>query len=257
MTAAARDWDAETYDRISDVQQSWARNVLERLPLNGDETVLDAGCGSGRVTAMLLERVPEGCVIGVDSAPSMIREAEEALGGPRARFIASDLLDIDLDREADAVFSNAVFHWIPDHPRLFRRLFAALKPGGRLVAQCGGRGNVEHFLEVTDRVALQRPFREHYAGWDGRPWHFEGPEPTEAALRGARFTDVSCWLDESPETPEHPDEFLRVVCLGPHLERLPPELHDEFRAAVLEELGDPVVLDYVRLNIDARRPEDS
>ena len=257
MAAAARDWDAATYDRISDVQQGWARRVLERLPLRGDETVLDAGCGSGKVTAMLLERLPDGYVIGVDSAPSMVREAEEALGGPRARFISSDLLELELDREADAAFSNAVFHWIPDHPRLFERLFAALRPGGRLVAQCGGRGNVEQFLQVTDRVAGREPFRDHFEGWRGRPWHFEGPEVTEEALRSAGFTEVSCWLDPSPETPEHPDDFLRVVCLGPHLEKLPQHLQDEFRAAVREELGDPVVLDYVRLNIDARRPEGS
>jgi len=257
MAAAARDWDAATYDRISDVQQGWARRVLERLPLRGDETVLDAGCGSGKVTAMLLERLPDGHVIGVDSAPSMVREAEEALGGPRARFISSDLLDLDVDREADAVFSNAVFHWVPDHPRLFQRLFAALRPGGRLVAQCGGRGNVERFLEVTDRVAEREPFRDHFEGWRGRPWHFEGPEVTEEALRRAGFAEISCWLDPSPETPEHPDDFLRVVCRGPHLEKLPAELQDEFRAAVREELGEPVVLDYVRLNIDARRPEDS
>jgi trans-aconitate 2-methyltransferase len=254
MAAETRDWDAATYDRISDVQQGWARNVLERLALRGDETVLDAGCGSGKVTAMLLERLPQGDVIGVDAAPSMIREAEEALGGPRARFIASDLLDLDLDQEADAVFSNAVFHWVPDHRRLFARLFAALRPGGRLVAQCGGRGNVARFLEAADRVLEREPFREHFEGWV-RPWRFEGPEPTEAALIEAGFTDVACWLDDSPETPEHPDEFLRVVCLNPYLPRLPAELHDGFRAAVREELGDPVVLDYVRLNIDARRPE--
>jgi trans-aconitate 2-methyltransferase len=256
MAAAARDWDAATYDRISDVQQGWARRVLERLPLRGDETVLDAGCGSGKVTAMLLERLPDGYVIGVDSAPSMVREAQEALGGPRARFISSDLLELDIDREADAVFSNAVFHWIPDHPRLFQRLFAALRPGGRLVAQCGGRGNVAGFIENAGRVTAREPFREHFEGWS-YPWHFEGPEATDAALRGAGFDDVSCWLDDSPERPEHPDEFLRVVCLNPYLPQLPEELHEDFRAAVREELGEPVVLDYVRLNIDARRPEGS
>jgi trans-aconitate 2-methyltransferase len=184
----------------------------------------------------------------------MVENARQALG-PDVDVFVSDLVDLELDQQVDAVFSNAVFHWVPDHPRLFQRLFAALRPGGRLVAQCGGRGNVEGFLEVTDRVAGQQPFREHFDGWESRPWHFEGPEVTEEALRLAGFSEIRCWLEDSPETPEHPDEFLRVVCLGPHIDRLPPELHDQFRGAVREELGDPVVLDYVRLNIHARRPE--
>jgi len=254
MAAETRDWDAAAYDRISDVQQRWAHGVIDRLELEGGETVLDAGCGSGRVTAMLLERLPRGAVIGVDAAPSMIREAEEALGGPRARFVVSDLAELKLEQEVDAVFSNAVFHWVPDHPRLFARLHAALRPGGTLVAQCGGRGNVAAFLRASDPVLDREPFREHFEGWS-RPWNFPGPEETEAALAAAGFADVRCWLDERPEAPEFPDEFLRVVCLGAHLEQLPEELHADLQAAIREQLGDPMVIDYVRLNIDARRPE--
>jgi trans-aconitate 2-methyltransferase len=253
MAAATRDWDAATYERVSEIQERWARGVLDRLVLEGDETVLDAGCGSGRVTAMLLDRLPRGSVIGVDAAPSMIREAEQALGGRRARFFVSDLLDLQLEEEVDAVFSNAVFHWVPDHPRLFRQLFKALRPGGRLVAQCGGEGNVEAFLREVDRVIAREPFRQHFATWE-RPWHFPAPSETEIALREAGFAEIRCSLDPKRETPEWPEEFLRVVCLGAHLDRLPAELHDDLCRSVREELGDPLAIDYVRLNIDARRP---
>jgi len=79
-----RDWDAATYDRVSAPQVEWARAVLERLPLEGHETVLDAGCGSGRVTQMLLERLPRGHVIAVDSAPSMVEHARAALDPARS-----------------------------------------------------------------------------------------------------------------------------------------------------------------------------
>src|SRR5439155_22503353 len=117
-------------------QAEWAEDVLYRLELRGDETVLDAGCGSGRVTKVLQERLPRGKVIAVDASPSMVEKARAALG-PEADVFVSDLVDIDLHEEVDAVFSNAVFHWIPDHDTLFKRLFAALKPGGQLVVQCG------------------------------------------------------------------------------------------------------------------------
>ena len=124
--------------------------MLDRLELSGDETVLDAGCGSGRVTRLLVERVPRGRVIGVDASPSMIAKARESLAATRATFdlIVSDLLDLELPEPVDVVFSNATFHWILDHRRLFERLHAALRPGGRMEAQCGGIGNVDEFLQL-------------------------------------------------------------------------------------------------------------
>jgi len=150
-------WDGRVYDRIGTPQAAWGRAVLERLPLVGDETVLDAGCGSGRVTEMLLERLPRGRVLAVDGSDSMIAAARERLGDdPRVRFAVADLLELDLGGErVDAILSTAVFHWIPDHDGLFRRLRAALRPGGRLVAQCGGRGNLDALLAEVDAAKAE------------------------------------------------------------------------------------------------------
>ena len=247
-----RAWDAETYDRVSHAQVQWAGKVLERLPLKGDETVLDAGCGSGRVTAMLLERLPRGHVIGVDSSEEMVEYARTALGD-RATILVANLTELELGSPVDAVFSNAVFHWIPDHDRLFERLFETLKPGGRLVAQCGGKGNIESFLSLVDDVAAEEPFAEHFEGF-GRTWWFAGPEDTEARLRRAGFDQVRAWLEPSRIIPEDPADFLRSVTLGVHLPRLPRELQQPFVAEVLARAGEPLELDYVRLNIEARRP---
>ncbi|HEU4571151.1 MAG TPA: methyltransferase domain-containing protein, partial [Candidatus Limnocylindrales bacterium] len=155
-----RDWDATTYDRVSTPQQDWARPVVERLPLRGDETVLDAGCGTGRVTAMLLERLPAGRVIAVDGSAAMVAEARAFLDPERTVVIHSDLVDLELDEQVDAVFSNAVFHWIADHERLFATLHAALAPGGRLEAQCGGAGNVAGFMAAVAEVVAERSFDE-------------------------------------------------------------------------------------------------
>ncbi|MGH2844354.1 MAG: class I SAM-dependent methyltransferase, partial [Solirubrobacteraceae bacterium] len=135
--SSGRDWDASTYDRISVPHEAWAREQFERLPLRGDELVLDAGCGSGRITALLVGMVPDGHVYAVDAAPSMVEHTRAALG-ERVTVLCQDLTELSMPEPVDVVFSNATFHWIPDHPKLFGRLAAALKPGGRLLAQCGG-----------------------------------------------------------------------------------------------------------------------
>jgi trans-aconitate 2-methyltransferase len=246
----SRDWDAATYDRVSAPQVQWAEGVLRRLPLRGDETVLDAGCGSGRVTAMLLERLPRGHVVAVDSAPSMVEHARAALD-ERATVLEASLTELRLDEPVDAVFSNAVFHWIHDHDRLFAQLFAALRAGGRLVAQCGGAGNVESFLRVADAVSGEPPYAGYLAGWR-EPWNFAGAEETAERLRRAGFDAGETWLEPSRVVPPDPSGYLRSVCLGHHLDLLPEELQPSFVDAVCGRFAGE--LDYVRLNMLARRP---
>jgi trans-aconitate 2-methyltransferase len=244
----SRDWDAATYHRVSGPQVEFAVAVLDRLDLRGDERVLDAGCGSGRVTSMLLERLPRGHVVAVDQAPSMVEHARAALPPDRATVLQAELTELRLDEPVDAVFSNAVFHWIPDHDRLFERLYAALRPGGRMVAQCGGEGNVARFHAAARAAAAEEPYASHLAGWAG-PWNFAGPELTAKRLERAGFEDVETWLEPHPVVPDDPGDYLRTVCLGYHLEQLPEELRDGYVEAVLERADEE--LDYVRLNIVA------
>ncbi len=216
---STRDWDGAAYDRVSSPQEQFASVTLGRLQLTGDETVLDAGCGSGRVTRLLLDRLPRGRVLAVDAAPSMVEQARANLDG-RATVWQSDLLELELAERADAVFSNAVFHWVPDHRELFRRLHAALKPGGQIVAQCGGHGNIQRFHALAREVARESPYAEHLGGWQG-PWNFATAEETGARLREAGFSAADTWLEEAPVVPPEPETYLRVVCLGHHLEALP------------------------------------
>lgn len=243
-----RDWDGATYDRISDSMLRMGAAVLDRLPLRGDERVLDAGCGSGRVTELLAERLPHGRVIALDGSASMLGAARERLArfGDRVELVLADLgRPLPVDPPVDAILSTATFHWVADHDALFHGLAAVLRPGGRLVAQCGGAGNVDVLMDVVSSVG---------DGWRG-PAHFETAEATEARLRAAGFDDVRCWLTHEPvelEPGEPFETYLRTICLGAHLERLPPSERDAFVREVSGRMPAPR-LDYVRLNIEARR----
>lgn len=251
MNTGAREWDADTYDAVSDPQFEWGMEVLERLELNGVETVLDAGAGSGRVTAALVERLHKGRVIALDGSEAMIEKARERLGDS-AEYMVMDLAELELPEQVNLVFSTATFHWVTDHDNLLRRIHAVLKPGGRLVAQCGGAGNVAEHARVIAEVANSEPFAEHY---EQMPmlWNFATAEDTERRLRDAGFTDPRCWLQTKPVTPEKPYEFMTTVTLGPHLDRLPEELRRPFAETVISKMPEPITLDYVRLNMEAAR----
>jgi trans-aconitate 2-methyltransferase len=250
--ASPRDWDAASYQRVSVPHEEWARSVLDRLELTGAETVLDAGCGSGRVTSMLIERLPEGRVVAVDGSPSMVEKVGEVLR-PQDEARVADLAELELEEPVDAVFSSAVFHWVLDHDALFRSLRAALRPGGRVAAQCGGAGNIERLREVTREVQERAPYASYFAGFE-EPWNYAGTEETEARLERAGFAEMRSWLQPWQILPPSPAEFLGTVCLGPHVDRLPESLRDRFVADVLAEESEPLALDYVRLNIEARAP---
>jgi trans-aconitate 2-methyltransferase len=245
-----REWDGTSYDRISGTMEALGLEVLERLELDGDEVVLDAGCGSGRITAALIERLPRGHVIAVDGSESMVAAARRRLG-PQADVRVVDLLELELVEPLDAILSTATFHWIADHDLLFRRLRRALRPGGRLVAQCGGEGNIDALRGRAQAVIAREPYAEHFADWRA-PWNYAGPQQTEQRLLAAGFASARCWLQPAPRRPEEPREYLATIVLGPHVQQLPAALREAFMDDVLEELGEPVVVDYVRLNIDAR-----
>jgi trans-aconitate 2-methyltransferase len=245
-----RDWDAATYERVAAPLTAMGTDVLDRLVLRGDETVLDAGCGTGNVTRALCERLPEGRVIAVDAAPSMVEQARAVLP-PRVEVRRADLLELEVAEPVDAVFSTATFHWIGDHDRLFGRLHGVLRTGGRLVAQCGGHGNVAAVKEAGMDVAQQPPYAPHFTDWK-TDWTFATAEKTEERLRRAGFRDVWCWLTQVDVDPADPAAYLRAICLGSFLARLPHELRDAFVADALGRLPDPLVIHYVRLNILAR-----
>jgi len=260
-----REWNSEAYHRLSRPQFEWGQKVLDRLPLRGDETVADAGCGSGKVTAELLKRLPRGRVVAMDLSQNMLQTAREHLAPKfpgQVLFIAADLHDIPLDGVLDAVFSTAAFHWLPDHDRLFRSLVRALKSGGWLEAQCGGGPNLARVRERATELMTRPEFAAFFEGWHA-PWQYPDDITTAKRMRSAGFVEIKTWLEEAPATlsdaPEY-KEFLATVTLHRHIERLPDSA---LRQRFLDELArqaasdnPPFTLDYWRLNLSGRKPKN-
>ena len=256
------EWDAAEYEAVSAPQTGWGADFLgvflERYGLKGDEAVVDAGCGTGRVTELLLRHLPRGTVLAVDASEAMVEAARRRFAGDgRVRVERQDLRELEVGELVDVVFSTATFHWILDHERLFDRLARALRPGGRLVAQCGGKGNIARTMAATEGVMGEARFKDAFAGWEGA-WNFADHETTRARLEAAGFEDVETWLHEEPTRFGSVGElarFLKTVVLRQHVAVLPEGERDAFSTAVAARLAEDglLVVDYVRLNILAAR----
>lgn len=259
---APREWNATSYHQVSAPQTSWGHRVLARLALDGDERVIDAGCGSGRLTSALAERLPRGHVVALDRSWNMLTVARTNLRpvfGSRVSFVQAALPDLPMAGGADVVFSTATFHWIDDHVALFANIHRALAPGGRLHAQCGGGPNLAAAHALAEQVMHEAPFAPHFADWTG-VWQFASAEETAARLAAAGFVDIDANLEAAPTTLASADDyraFVTTVIYHPHLAKLPDALHAPFIDAVTARAGatsPPFTLDYWRLNMSARRP---
>jgi trans-aconitate 2-methyltransferase len=255
----AREWDAGEYEKLSAPQTRWGVEVLECVELRGDEAVIDAGCGTGRVTELLLAKLPEGSVLAIDGSRAMVEEARRRFSGEtRVRVERQDLLSLEVEERVDLIFSTATFHWIRDHDRLFENLALALKPGGRLVAQCGGEGNISRATRATKETMEEERFLDYFEGWEDDKYYADA-RTTARRLEAAGFEDVKTWLHDEVAAFDSVDElarFLGTVVLGGHLEKLPEEERVPFAARVAEKVAavdSRPALDYVRLNMRARR----
>ncbi|HKO40853.1 MAG TPA: methyltransferase domain-containing protein [Nitrososphaeraceae archaeon] len=260
------DWDASTYDRISDAQESWGHEIIEYRKWKGNEVVLDAGCGSGRTTKILLMKVPEGKVIAVDSDLSMIRFAKENLVKfSNIEFIQIDISEIELEEKVDVIFSNATLHWILNHKKVFQQFWQILKPDGQLLIQCGGHRNLAKTLSIFNKVSESKEFNTYFCNnkqddiWN-QTWYFAKKEDTERILQEIGFRNIQVFLEDREAKFTNKEEyflFIKTIVLIPYLKYLPNDmLKDKFTISIVEEIETNAKelqwkLDYVRLNINA------
>ncbi len=257
-------WNACAYHRVSAPQTSWGREVLDRLELTGDETVLDAGCGTGKLTRLLVERLPRGRVVALDASPDMLSVAgrELAAFGSQVELVQAALPELPLHRPMDAIFSTATLHWVFDHLAVFRAFLGAIRVGGQLEFQCGGSGNLHRLHVRATELAHTATYADAFGGWK-ETWYNAGAEETAERLRTAGWTRGHTWLEQRPTA--FPDaasfsDFIAHVNLRPFLSCLDAERAGRFTATLVERFGrdsPPYVLDYVRLNGSAWAPEAS
>lgn len=258
-----REWDASSYHRVSGPQTSWGKKVLSRFKLRGDEVLMDAGCGTGRLTEELLQQLPHGRVVGVDLSVNMLATARDHLQpqfGDQVSFVASDLQHLPFEQSFDGIFSTAAFHWAPDHAQLFRSLFLALKPGGWLRAQCGGGPNLAHLRQRMETLMTSPTYKQFFANFRN-PWVFNDADAAASLLRRAGFVEVETSVEPAPTVFDHVDayrEFIRTVVLRQHLTKISqPALREQFLEELVRQAArdnPPYSLDYWRLNLNGKVP---
>jgi trans-aconitate 2-methyltransferase len=267
-------WDAETYHKVSDIQESWAIELLEKIKISESEIVMDAGCGTGRVTKIIANKVKRGKVYAVDLDENMIINAKKNLKDlSNIVFVKSDLSDVKLPEKIDLVFSNAVIHWILDHKKLFTNFWDVLKPGGKLLIQCGGKGNLDTIPNALEKVRITQRFDHYFKNWK-IPWNFASSADTIKILNEIGFKDIQANLVEKKTKFGNFQEyilFMKTVVMKPYLSYLPTtennnqiknlfidefltELHNKNKTKNTNEKQDlDLELNYVRLNITARK----
>lgn len=270
-------WDAQTYDEVSRViQYQWGQQVLKWRKWNGNEIIMDAGCGSGLLTKLLAKKVPRGKVYAVDIDVNMIRQAKMNLEDlQNVEIILADFTKVKLDRELDVIFSNAALHWVHDHTQVFQHFWKILKCNSlentELLIQCGGHGNLRRTLTVLREIIESNEFREYFANMD-KPWYFAKPADTSNLLKRIGFintkinTKVNLHNDRiNLANRKLYSRFVKTVIMKPFLERLTEEkiknrYLDLFLNKVESDSSNSNAsqttwsLDYVRLNIIAEKP---
>jgi len=254
-------WDAQTYDKVStNVQLRWGRKLLDKRRWSGNEIVMDAGAGSGNLTRILAEKVPNGQIYAVDSDLRMVEQAKINLSDcSNVQVIHSSMDDVKLQTRVDVIFSNAALHWILDQQKILSYFWQLLKPNGELLIECGGHGNLEKILSLIFKIMHSDQFKTYFADWK-QPWFFPKPEPTKSLLRDIGFRDIQVCL--SDETMAYPDLdnfmlFVKTVIMKPFADHLGDSKKDLFFEAFRDEIKlhskNGWALDYVRLDISARK----
>jgi len=256
-------WNAQDYHRHSSEQQKWAHELIEKLKLNGDEHLLDIGCGDGKVTASIAQRLPRGRVVGVDKSSEMIAFARMNFPAANLSFLQMDAASLAFDAQFDVAFSNAALHWIVDHRPVLSGIHRALKPSGRALLQMGGEGNASEVLAVVNSIAARDEWRDYFAGFNFR-YGFHGPDAYRGWLVDAGLVPTRVELIPKEMTHANTDAFagwIRTTWI-PWVQSVPESRRDEFIASVVRQyvkqhLPDEqlrVHVKMVRLEVEAGKP---
>lgn len=251
------------YANNSGAQQAWAEELIGRLDLTGDESILDIGCGDGRMTAVLAERVPEGRVLGIDSSAEMIRFAREGFGDrePQLSFEHIDAGAIPFEDQFDLIYSNAALHHVQDHIPVVQGIAGALRKGGRCMLSMGGRGNVAETSAAVRSLIDSPPWAEYF-GQEVFTYNFYGPDDYEGWLGDAGLEPLR--LELVPKDMVHTREkftaWIRTTWIR-YTHRVPEDRREDFIAAIVDRYLERCAPDadglvhtlMIRLEVEARK----
>jgi trans-aconitate 2-methyltransferase len=261
-------WDARTYEKVSsNVQLEWGLRLLDERKWIGNEIVMDAGAGSGNLTKILANKVPNGKVYAVDVDPNMVEQAKSNLSGYKnVQIMKSSMDKVNLSTNSvDVIFSNAALHWILNHEAVFSHFWQLLKSNsggasGELLIECaGGNDNLAKTLPVILKIMQYDQFKGYFVNWKPS-WYYPQPDETEILLQKAGFKNIEVNL--SNRTTSFSDRqsfaiFVKVVILKPFLGCISDsEKKEEFLDVFLNEFehsGWAWSLDFTLLSIFARK----
>lgn len=266
MTKKEYTWNAGDYAAHSRAQLEWAREIIGKLALKGSESVLDIGCGDGKVTTLIGSLLANGHVTGIDSSEAMISQARETYPAsryPQISFALMDAMDIRYEKQFDLVFSNAALHWVPDHARILHGVARSLKRGGRIFFQMGGKGNARDVMNIAEIMIHAGPWEEFFHDFIP-PYTFLSSEEYRVLLEDAGFTAIRAELipkDMAQDGKEGLSGWIRTTWL-PYTERIPESMRDRF----ISDMADAYMEEYppdsegrvhvkmVRLEVEAKKP---
>jgi len=262
--SAMHNWNPDDYEKSSSAQYNWATGLISKLDLRGDERILDIGCGDGKITSGIASLVPNGSVLGIDISQEMIGFAKSKYTGDKYRnltFQLGDASHIDFKEEFDLAVSFACLHWIKDQLSVLQGVKQSLKPGGRILFQCGGRGNAYEVLNIATDLIKGDKWSKYFQGFTF-PYYFYGPEEyapwiSQAGLRALRVELLS---KDMVHTKAGLEGWIRTTWL-PYLERLPEDMRQVFVGEVADiyiernplDEGGMVHVQMMRLEVEAEK----
>ncbi len=231
------EFDGEKYKKASRHQKEWGGSLIEELSPQGDEKILDLGCGDGVLTEQLSELVPDGKVVGIDASVGMIAAAQSR-SKPNLTFVQMDINDMDFQNEFDAIFSNAALHWVKDHGRLLKNSFRALKDGGRLLWDFAGDGNFSNFFAVIRKEMESEEYRQYFKEFEW-PWYMPSREDYAKIVAASGFSSSSISEVNRDRFFSDADEMIRWIeqpSIVPFIKVLPEGVKEKFRDEVVRAM---------------------
>ena len=261
-------WDAIDYEQFSQAQQKWARELIGKSDLAGEQSILDLGCGDGKITAEIANIVKRGSIVGVDSSNAMIELAQKRYPNnkyPNLSFQVMDAINLLFAEQFDLVFSNAVLHWVKNHKPIVEGIYRSIKPSGKILLQMGGEGNAEGILSVLDQLQTSTEWKKYFTDFNF-PYGFLGIEEYERLLDESGF--MINRVELIPKDMEHDgvsglQAWIRSTWL-PYLECIPENKRSTFIERVSAEYikqeavdsGAKVHVAMVRIEVEAEKPQN-